>query len=261
MRRYFSIWWRLAVMSAGATLATPLGSLGFLLGKLIRLACFVGFLVAMFRHTPSLAGYNLAQVLVFFMTFNLVDVFSQLLFRGIYGIGRRVRDGYFDYYLVQPVRPLFRAAFHTFDLLDLLTLPPVLALTIAAIRALPVRPGPTESALFVLLLASGVALAFAIHVAVASASVTTQSAESGVWIYRDLMTLARYPSDIYAEGVRLLLTTVLPVAVIVTFPAKALMGLLSTGGVLYALALAAAANLAAARTWAWALRRYTSVPS
>src|SRR5262249_30801643 len=130
MKKYFSVWWRLAQLSFLMQFANRWSSLGWLGGKLVRLVFFITFIVAIFRHVPTVAGYSLEQVALFFLTFNLVDISGQIFFRGIYMVGRDVRDGDMDFYLIQPVNPLFRICSNLVDFLDLLTLMPVLALIV-----------------------------------------------------------------------------------------------------------------------------------
>ena len=128
MRRYWAVWRRLAVMAFLMQFTNRWSSLGWLGGKLVRLAFFVLFIVSIFRHVPSVAGYSLEAVALFFLTFNLVDIVSQILIRGIYTVGRDIREGDMDFYLLQPVNPLFRISSNLVDFLDFLTLAPVLAL-------------------------------------------------------------------------------------------------------------------------------------
>ncbi|MBI2069880.1 MAG: ABC-2 family transporter protein [Elusimicrobia bacterium] len=262
LRRYGRIWFRLAQMSFAEVWATRINSLGWLLGKLVRLIFFFMFIVAIFRHTNSLRGYTLPEAALFFLTFNLVDLMAQLFFRGIYGIRRIVVEGELDYYLLHPANPLFRIACQTVDILDFLTAVPVIVLTFWAMGHLPAEAlGADRLALYLLLVAGGVAIAFAIHVCVAAVAVATQQLENTIWLYRDLMILGRFPSDIYTEGMRFFLTFVIPVAVMTSFPAKALLGLLSWPWVVFAVFLAAGSVAASLRLWQFCLARYTSVSS
>src|SRR5947207_11987271 len=127
--KYWRIWKRLAIMGFQIQTGHPLSSSGYLLGKLVRIGFFLVFLIAIFKHTQALAGYTLAEAALFFLTFNLVDILAQLVFRGIYGIRALIREGDFDYFLIQPTNVLFRVAFNTVDFLDVLTVVPVLAIT------------------------------------------------------------------------------------------------------------------------------------
>lgn len=260
MSRYLRLWARMARMSMQAQLTHRLGSVGFLLGKLIRIFFFFAYLTAVFRHAETVAGYTLPQIAVFFLTFNIVDITAQVFFRGIYGARRAIQDGDLDTYLTQPCSPLFRLACSSVDFLDVLTMIPVLALMGATLG----RLGPLDAgrmALYLMMTGAGVAVAWAIHVFVAGLAVRTQELENTIWLYRDMMFLGKLPTDIYASPMRWALLTVIPIGVMVTLPAKAMLGLLSSGWAAYSLVFAAASVALSALFWRDALRRYTSVSS
>ncbi len=259
--KYSRIWLKLAVMSWGVQAATPLSSCGYLLGKLLRIAFFLIFLSAIFKHTQALAGYSLEEAALFFLTFNLVDILGQLFFRGIYGIRGMVREGDFDYYLIQPTNVLYRVCFNMVDFLDLITVLPVLWLTFYFFRQIPGGLRPFGLILYSLLTINGLFIAFAIHVLVASLAVLTQEMENTIWIYRDLMALGRFPADIYSGPMRLILTFVLPIAVMVSFPAKAYLGRLSGLALVYSIFVSIISVVLSVSFWAFATRKYTSISS
>jgi ABC-2 type transport system permease protein len=110
-------------------------------------------------------------------------------------------------------------------------------------------------------MANGVGLIYAIHILVAALAVRTQELESAIWIYRDVMFMGKFPVDVYAPAVRWALTIGIPIAVMTTFPAKALLGRLSTLWIIYALALTAAALPLSWLFWKNSVARYTSSSS
>jgi ABC-2 type transport system permease protein len=234
-------------------------SFGYLLGKLVRIAFFLFFLFSIFKHTDALAGYSLQEVALFFLTFNIVDILAQLFFRGIYGVRSLIREGDFDYFLIQPTNVLFRVAFHTVDFLDVITLLPVFAITYYLLRE--IGASTIHVVLYAILVINGLLIAFAIHIAVASLAVLTQELENTIWIYRDLMTLGRFPSDIYDVAMRSIITFIIPVAVMVSFPAKAYLGKLSGPWMAQAFLMAATSVALSLLFWRFATRRYTSVSS
>ncbi len=258
--RTLRIWSLMAVMSLQAQLYHRLGSAGFLFGKVIRFAFFFAFVAAVFNHTQTLAGYTLAETALFFLTFNIVDVVAQIFFRGIYGARHAVMEGDFDTYLLQPCSPLLRMAGSMVDFLDVALMVPILAMTAIVFAHIP-GVGPGRALLFAALVANGLAIALALHILVAALAVRTQELENAIWIYRDLMFMGKFPVDIYAAPARWALTFVIPIAVMTSFPAQALLGRLTPAWTLYAFGLSA--GLLAASLWFWrdALRRYTSVSS
>lgn len=258
--RHFRIWMMMAAMSLQVQLSYSLGSAGFLIGKLIRLLFFFAFVVAVFQHTEAVAGYSLVEMAVFFLTFNLVDMAAQILFRGIYGARRTVVEGDFDFYLVQPCSPLFRMLLTSVDFLDIVTAVPVLVLMGIVFQHLPVLPFH-QYLLYLLLCANGVAIAMAIHVFVAGLAVRTQELENSIWLYRELMFMGKFPVDIYGQAARWTLTFVLPVAVMTTFPSQALLGVLAPAWAAYSFALGAVLLALSLLFWKGSVARYTSSSS
>jgi len=195
------------------------------------------------------------------MTFNLVDITSQFLFRGAYSIQWNINKGQFDLSLTQPINVLFRMAFDIIDLLDLATLLPVLAVLGFVITRLSNQITPSSFLLYLLLCLNALLISLAIHIFVISFSILTQEVTSEIWIYRDLMNMARFPIDIYSKSVQFILTYLLPIAVMVTFPTKVLLGVLSFEWVIGALAIGAVFLLASLAFWQFALKNYTSISS
>lgn len=259
LKKYARVWWRLADLSFQMQLSTHVGSLGFLVGKFARLVLFFVFITAIFRHTQSLAGYTLEEATLFYLTFNIVDMGAQFLFRGVYGIRRTIKDGDFDFFLIQPLDPLFRVASGTIDFLDLCTFVPVLFMTGVTLAKLPGPLGFGTLLLYGFLCLNGVAIALAVHIAVAALAVWKQEMENTIWLYRDVMSLGRFPVDIYRRPLRLILYSVLPVAAMISLPVKVTLGTLSFTWVAYAFALAVSLMTGALFFWNAALKRYASV--
>ncbi|MEK7656966.1 MAG: ABC-2 family transporter protein [Elusimicrobiota bacterium] len=259
--RLFRIWLRMAAMSLQAQLSHKLGSLGFLVGKLIRLLFFFAYLLAVFRHTDTIAGYSLLEISLFFLTFNLVDITAQVFLRGVYAARHLVTEGDLDTYLIQPCPPLLRMIGLSVDFLDIVTLLPVLVLLGLTWERLPENITALHCLAYLLLVLNGIAIAFAIHIFVASLAVRTQELENTIWVYRDMMFLGKLPVDIYAGPLRWVLTFLIPIAVMTSFPTKALLGTLEFRWMIFAVGLAAVLLGLSSLAWRSALKHYTSISS
>lgn len=263
MKKYLKVWWQLAVIGfesqygSGSRLNTML----LILGKLIRLGFVLIFLYFLFNHTSQLAGYSLFQTLLFFMTFNFIDIIVQFFFRGIYVTRALVRDGSLDGILVKPLHPLFRLASHIIDFLDLLTLIPVVGVLIFVISRLESPVTVFGVLLYLLLCGAAFMIATAIHIFIAALAVATQEIDNEIWIYRDLMTMGRFPVDIYSAPIQFILIFVMPIAVMISFPAKALIGLLTGEWILAAIVIAITFFISSILFWNWSLKRYQSASS
>ncbi|KKU09563.1 MAG: hypothetical protein UX13_C0037G0012 [Candidatus Woesebacteria bacterium GW2011_GWB1_45_5] len=231
----------------------------FLIGKIIRFVFFGGFIFFLLKGTNTLAGYNLNQALFFYLTFFLIDTVSQFLFREVYRFRPYIISGSFDLILLKPMSPLFRVLMGGADIIDLLTIPPLIYLVFHYGSLL--SPSVLHTAYYVLLVINGLLLATAFHIAVLAMGIITLEIDHTVMIYRDIQSLGRFPTDIYREPLRGILTYFVPIGMMITVPAKALMGLVNPGGIALAFLIGTVATVASLRFWNFALTKYTSASS
>jgi len=145
------------------------------------------------------------------------------------------------------------------DVLDLITIPPLVVAIILAGRTL--NPSILHSAYYIVLIFNSLVLATAFHIAVLSLGIITLEIDHTIMIYRDLTNLGRFPVDIYKEPLKGILTYLVPVGIMITLPAKAFIGLVSFKGILVSFALGILAISIALRFWDFALTKYTSASS
>lgn len=258
--KYIKVWWLTSLAAFKTALVSRGGAVLFIFGKLVRFGFFFWLLWIVAQRTQALAGYNLNQIILFFLTFNLVDIVAQFLFREVYRFRPQIVSGNFDLVLSRPVNPLFRALMGGADVLDLVTIPPLLGL----IGLFVARIAPKDAlsiAVFVALVLNALVIATAFHIAVLALGVATTAIDHTIMIYRDLTAMGRIPIDFYKEPIRGLLTFAIPVGIMMTIPAKALMGLLEPGVVIYAFLFSAISLWASIKFWNWSLKNYSSASS
>ena len=231
----------------------------FLLGKFLRFSFFTGFLYFLIKGAGNLAGYDVNQAVFFFLTFNVIDILAQFLFREVYRFRPLVISGAFDLVLVKPLSPLFRSLMGGADVIDLVTIPPLVAAVIYVGRFFD--PGLIDVIYYFLLLLNGLLIATAFHIVALSLGIIILEIDHIIMIYRDMTNLGRLPVDIYREPFRSILTYLIPVGVMITLPAKALMGLASPAGVFFSFALGLGAIFVSLKFWRFALKNYTSASS
>ena len=100
-----------------------------------------------------------------------------------------------------------------------------------------------------------------IHIFVASLGIITTEVDHTIMIYRDLSSMARFPIDIYTDNIRALLTFAIPIALAFTFPAKAILGLLSFPTVIISLLASCAIFWLSLKFWHYAINQYSSASS
>jgi len=259
-KKYLKVWWLMVGGAIALAFNSRIGAGMFLTGKVARFLLFFYFLYLLVSHTQTLAGYQVNQIIFFFLTFNLIDVGAQCLFRGVYVFRSLVISGQFDFDLIKPIRPLFRALAGRIDILDFMTLVPLLVLTI---WLLPSVSGGSlvNSVVYWLLVVNGLVIALAFHVFALALGIVTLEIDHVVWIYRDLTSMGKIPVDVYKEPVRSLLTNIIPVGIMMTIPAKSLMGLTSAGIIVFSFGVGLVSVWLSLKYWRYALTKYSSASS
>lgn len=257
---YFKIWKKYTINSFSIYLDSRFGAVVFLVGKLIRFFFFLGFLLVLLDNTKSLGSYNIYQIAFFYLTFNLIDNLSQLLYREVYRFRPLVVEGKLDFILLQPVNSLFRSLFGGADLLDLIMLLPIIITLLFVSTKLP-NIFFANIIIYLLLLVNSMLITTSFHIVVLAIGILTTTVDHSIMIYRDITSVGRLPLDIYKEPIRGLLTFVIPVGIIMTFPAKAMMGFLSYQMVLLSFIVGIVFLYFSIKLWKYALTNYSSASS
>lgn len=231
----------------------------FLVGKVIRFILFTSFLFFLVKGAGSLAGYSINQTIFFFLTFNVIDILGQFLYREVYRFRPLVVRGRLDLILTKPMNVLFRVLMGGADIVDLVTLPPLFFAVIYVGRTL--NPTALFSFYYLLLIVNGLLIVTAFHIAVLALGIVTLEIDHTIMIFRDLINMGRLPIEIYRQPLKGILTYLVPVGIMISLPAKALMGLVSPWGIISSFVFGVAALILATRLWKFALTNYTSASS
>ena len=111
--------------------------------------------------------------------------------------------------------------------------------------------------MYVVLILNGFLISLGFHIFVLGIGILSTAIDNTVLLYRDLTQMGRLPIDVYQEPLRGMITFIIPIGIMMTYPGKALPGLLSIQGVMIAFMF----GLVFLSLWFWsyALRHYTSV--
>jgi ABC-2 type transport system permease protein len=232
----------------------------FLFGKSVRVVMFFGFLYYLLDTTKGLGGYSKDQILFFYLSFNLVDSAAQFLFREVYRFRDLVVTGDLDLVLVKPINPLLRLLLGGTDLLDCI----FLVIMTGAVIYLGGHQGllsVTGWLLYFILIINALVIAAAFHIFILSMGILTTSIDHLVQVYRDLASMVRIPVDIYTEPLRGILTFVIPLGIMMTFPPKALMGILSWPLIFISFGLSLTFCFLSLWLWKRSLKEYQSASS
>lgn len=260
IRKYLKVWWIFASNSFQTQLVMKWAVAFFLLGKLLRFLIFILFILVLLNSTKALAGYSLHQVMLFYLSFNLIDTLVQTVFREVYRFRPAVVNGTFDFYLIKPFSPLFRSLAAGPDLIDLSLLIPLVGAIIYLLGVLGITSFSSIFT-FVLLLAMGFIIGLAFHILVLSLAIITTEIDHAIMLYRDITGMGRFPIDIYSEPLRGFLTFVVPIGIMMSFPVKSLIGSLSIFHIFYAICFTLIFLYFSLKVWGYSLKKYSSASS
>jgi ABC-2 type transport system permease protein len=259
LKYYLTIWLTMTKNSFMVMLAQKKLFILFLLGKIIRFTLFTAFLYYLVRGADSLAGYSVNQTIFFFLTFNLVDVVTQFFFREVYRFRPLVVSGDFDLILTKPYSGLFRVLMGGCDIIDFVTIPPLIFAIVYIGNLL--NPSLSHTVFYFLLILNSLLIATAFHIAVLAFGIITLEVDHVIWIYRDLTNLGRLPIDIYKEPLKATLTYLIPVGLMMSLPAKAFFGLVSPVGVIGSFFIGILTIILSVKFWKFSLKKYSSASS
>jgi len=257
MKRYLKLYWLFSTMSLKIAFQHKTGVLFFMFGKALRFGMFFFFILILLKNTKLFAGYTLAESMVFYLTFNVIDTFTQVMFREVYRFRWLVSSGELDGVLVKPYHPFLRVLFGGMDIMDVFMLIPYIGMLVYYLSLVPLLTAGGVVTFFVLVF-NALIIATAFHILVLALGVLTTEVDHTIMIYRDISKMAMFPIDIYKEPLRSVLTFVVPIGVMMTFPVKGLLGMLNWNLLIGSLILGVVSLGFALWAWDRALKKYQS---
>ena len=220
----------------------------------------VAAVLIVFTRADSLAGWSKAEFLVLIGTYQLITglrgtfIDPNLSWFPETGI----RNGKLDGYLLQPASSLFLASLSLSSPLALIQF--VLGLGVLGWGIAGQSLSVAGVLSWLVLVVAGLVVTWALSVLLACLAFWAPKLQLDVF-FHSAWQLGRYPTDVFARPIRVILTYVFPMALIASVPSAALLrgprlGVL-VGGVLAAVVAAGLAGLA----WQRGLRRYTGATS
>ena len=222
----------------------------------------IAFFRVVHRHTDQIAGWNVEDTYVFVCSYLWLDAAHMTVFsNNMWWFPHFVNKGELDYYLVRPASPLFFVTLREFAANSLLNLIIATALVLHAMTTHPQSFSVLESLGFFLLLAFGVLLNATLHLLVLLPVFWAQSGESFRQLYYSLGLFAERPHRVYPNWLQRVLTTILPFALVASYPTSLLLDGFDERVFAQLLGVSFAFFVLLGVLWRRALRAYASASS
>ncbi|MDJ0522620.1 MAG: ABC-2 family transporter protein [Planctomycetota bacterium] len=225
-------------------------------------AVTLAFFWVMYRHSPFMGGWNFDQALVFAAAVFLNDALHMTLFsNNLWWFPIFVNKGDLDYYLVRPVSSLFFLSLRDFAANSFVNLLLAFAIVVWSLLRYPEPLGADRIALFAVLLLLGLFVGYLLNFIFLVPVFWMHNASGLRETYFGLSQLSSRPDGIFTGWVRRLLTSILPFALIVSFPTRALFEAEIGWIVLQLVGIAVGLFAVLMLLWRLGLRAYASASS
>lgn len=219
-------------------------------------------LIVLFGSRDSVAGWDAPSALVVIGWFTVLrGILEGAINPSLVDIVERIRTGGFDYVLLKPADAQFLVSTSRFAPWKLVDVFGGIALIAYAFVRLERAPSPADLSLAAVLLAASLVTLYALWISVVSVSFWVIRLDNLTYLLSSIFDAARWPVHVFRGAWRFVFTFVIPLAVMTTYPAMALLGRLSGTTAVAATAGAALALVISRLVWRRALASYTSASS
>jgi ABC-2 type transport system permease protein len=218
----------------------------------------VAAVLVLFTYTTVMNGWTLGQMVVLLGVYYIVQGAEELVLQPSFQkFMEHVREGTLDFILLKPVSSQFMVSFRHFQTVQVLQVLMGLVITIVGVAGLAGTVTLVSAAAFALTLGCGFVLIYALLLFLSTLAFWFVRVDNLLAIFWAFIDAGRFPIDIYPGWLRLTMSTVVPVGIAVTVPAKAIAGLVDASTLLF-VAVATVVAFAISRAfWRLGLRSYT----
>jgi ABC-2 type transport system permease protein len=218
--------------------------------------------LVLFGHRPVLRGWSFEEALVVMGWFVLMKgVLEGAVNPSLAAVVEHIRKGTLDFVLLKPADAQFLVSTARFELWRVMDLLAALAIFAYAFHRLGRWPSAPQIAAGLLLLCCAACTLYSLWILVVSAAFHVVKVDNLSYLFSSIFDAARWPVSVFRGAWRVLFTAVVPLALMTTYPALALLGRLELTTALAALAGSAIFAGFARAVWLSSIGRYTSASS
>jgi ABC-2 type transport system permease protein len=216
----------------------------------------------LFYHTSDLGGWTFNEAI---LVIGLYDVFigmqETILAPNIGQVTEHIQKGTLDFVLLKPANAQVLGTITACNLLRLSDVIIGFGLIGAGLYRMGHVPSALQLLTFAIMIPAGMIIVYSIWLLLATMAFWFVRVENFGELFYAFYETGRFPVTIYGRWLRFVLTYIVPVAFLTTFPAATLLGKLSIYFVVASVGIAGALFYASHRFWNYAIRFYSSASS
>ncbi len=207
----------------------------------------------------GIPGWSFGQALVVTGWFILLQgILDGAINPGLQAVIDHIRKGTLDFVLLKPADAQFLVSTSRFALFRVFSLVAATAIFVYAFDRMGVAPKLGALLASVMLLGTATLVLYSLWILIISAAFFVVKVDNITYLFSSIFDAARWPVSVFKGALRIVFTFVIPLAVMTTYPAEAMLGRLE-GSTMVATVVGTVAFAAVARfTWSRAIRHYTS---
>jgi ABC-2 type transport system permease protein len=215
-----------------------------------------------FQARPELHGWTFATALVVVGWFSMLKgILDGAINPSLIAVVDQIRQGTLDFVLLKPADAQFLVSTAKFEPWKVLDGVAALAIFTWAFHLLGRTPGALDVLASLALLACAALVLYSIWILVIAAAFWVVRLDNLAYLFNSVFDFARWPVSVFRGALRVVFTFVIPLGIMTTYPAEALLGTLSLRTALLSAAGALTFAFVSRVIWRRALGRYTSASS
>ena len=216
-------------------------------------------LLVVFGMRKTVAGWSFPESLMVMGWFTFLQgVLEGAINPSLASVVEHVRKGTLDFVLMKPADAQFLVSTTRFAVWRAINTVTAGAIFVWGFVLLGRPPSPSAIAFAVVSLVSAVAVLYSLWIVTVSAAFYVVRIDNLSYFFNAVFDAARWPVSIFRGIARFVFTFVVPLGVMTTYPAQALLGTLRASTLLASLVAAVVALVVSRAVWTASIARYTS---
>ena len=219
-------------------------------------------LLVVYSGSGSIPGWTLSEALVVIGWFILLQgVLEGAINPGLTAVVDHIRKGTLDFVLLKPADAQFLVSTSRFALWRITSVLMGLLIFGYAFNRLgrwPSALGVLQAAFLAVL---AIAVLYSLWILIVSLAFYVVKVDNLTYLFTSIFDAARWPSTVFRGALHLVFTFVIPLGLMTTYPAEALLGRLDPTSILASVAGTVGLAFVSRQIWLMSIRRYTSASS
>jgi len=219
-------------------------------------------LTVAFRERATIAGWTFEEALLVVGWFTLLQgILEGAINPSLATVVEHIRKGTMDFVLLKPADAQFlvsTAKFQPWRATNVVTALVIFTIAFARMGRVPSATGVLGA---LLLLGGSTVLLYSLWILTVSAAFYVVKVDNLTFLFSSIFDAARWPASVFRGVLSVIFTFVIPLALMTTYPALALLGRIEARAIVAGIAGALVFAVLARIVWIASLARYTSASS